>query len=313
MSEVELRELRYFAAVAEELNFSRAAERLGMAQSPLSKAISQLESRLGVRLLERTTRQVTLTAAGSVLLEQATLVLAAAAAAITRTQRAGRAEPRLTVALKPGGDGGLLRDIIAAYQRPDLPPVETKVVTWGEPPALVRDGSADLALLRSPFTQHSLEIEELLSEPRVVALAADHPLASRTRLRRADLAGEPLPSWPDADAATTAYWAGCDPQSLAAAWPDSTPPALETSGPQVSDLAQLLEVVALGQAIAFLALSAAVRHPRTDIVYLPVIDLSPSIVAIAWPEGSRSRAVAAFVAAATQITARDPSALAALP
>jgi DNA-binding transcriptional LysR family regulator len=264
-------------------------------------------------LLERTTRQVILTAAGSVLLEQATLVLAAAAAAITRTQRAGRPEPRLTVALKPGGDGGLLRDIIAAYQRPDLPPVEIKVVTWGEPPALVRDGSADLALLRGPFTQHSLEIEELLSEPRVVALAADHRLAGRTRLRRADLAGEPLPNWPDADAATAAYWAGCDPQSLAAAWPDSAPPTLTTTGPQVSDLAQLLEVVALGQAIAFLARSATVRHPRPDIVYLPVIDLSPSIVAIAWPEGSRSRAIAAFVAAATQITARDPSALVALP
>src|SRR4051812_22407392 len=108
-----------------------------MAQSPLSKAISQLESRLGVRLLERTTRQVTLTGAGSTLLEQATPVLAAAAAAITRTRRAGQAEPRLTVALKPGGDGGLLRDIIAAYQRPDLPPVETKVATWGEPSALV--------------------------------------------------------------------------------------------------------------------------------------------------------------------------------
>lgn len=313
MSEVELRELRYFAAVAEELSFSRAAERLGMAQSPLSRAISQLESRLGVRLLERTTRQVMLTAAGSVLLEQARLVLAAAGAAITRTQRAGQAEPRLTVVLKPGGDGGLLRDIIAAYQKPDLPPVETKVATWGEPPALVRDGSADLALLRSPFTQHSLEIEELRSEPRVAALAAGHPLASRTRLRRADLAGEPLPNWPHADAASTAYWTGCDPQSLAAGWPDNAPPALRTSGPQVSDLAQLLEVVALGQAIAFLALSTAARHPHAGLVYLPVTDLSPSIVAVAWPEGSRSRAIAAFVAAATQVAARAPGALAALP
>ncbi|MGW7367777.1 LysR family transcriptional regulator, partial [Streptomyces sp. NPDC054841] len=71
MSELEVRELRYFIAVAEELNFSRAAQRLGMAQPPLSKAIAQMESRLGVRLLERTTRQVRLTNAGQVLLDQA--------------------------------------------------------------------------------------------------------------------------------------------------------------------------------------------------------------------------------------------------
>lgn len=71
MSEVEVRELRYFVAVAEELNLSRAAERLGMAQSPLSKAIAQLEARIGITLLERTTRRVSLTPAGVVLLEQA--------------------------------------------------------------------------------------------------------------------------------------------------------------------------------------------------------------------------------------------------
>jgi DNA-binding transcriptional LysR family regulator len=313
MSEVELRELRYFVAVAEELNFSRAAERLGMAQSPLSKAISQLESRLGVVLLERTTRQVSLTPAGMVLLEQGCRALETVTAAVARTQRAGRGDPHLTVAVKPGGDGGLLRDIITAYQTPDLPPVEITVASWGRPAALVRDGSADVALLRSPFQHSGLEVEELLSEPRVAALAADHRLASRTRLRRADLAGEPLPRWPDGDPATAAYWTGRDPQSLAAAWPDGVPPALPATGPSVSDLVQLLEVVALGQVVAFLPASTSRRHPRADIAYRPVTDLSPSVIAVAWPQGSRSRPVAAFVAAATRIAATSPEAIAALP
>jgi DNA-binding transcriptional LysR family regulator len=140
-----------------------AAQRLGMAQSPLSRAISRLESHLSLRLLERTTRQVTLTAAGAALLQEAPRILAAADAAVTRTKRAAHAEPRLVVALKPGGDGGLLRDIFAAYQSPGLPPIEVTIVSRGGPSALVRSGSADVALLRSPFEPDGLEIEELLT------------------------------------------------------------------------------------------------------------------------------------------------------
>jgi DNA-binding transcriptional LysR family regulator len=309
MSEIELRELRYFVAVATELNFSRAARRLGMAQSPLSRAISRLESRLGLRLLERTTREVALTAAGVSLLAEAPRVLAAADAAVTRAKRAAHAEPRLVVALKPGGDGGLLRDIMAAYQDPDLPPIETRVVSWGGPAALIHSGSADVALLRSPFEPDGLEIEELLTEPRVAVLAAGHRLAGRSRLRRADISGEPFPRWPGADAATAAYWSGRDPQSLAAAWPDCSPPPPGAAGPLVSDLPQLLETVALSQAVAFLPASTATRYPRADLVFRPVTGLSPSIVAVAWQQGSRSRAVAAFVRAAVEIAERNAEAL----
>jgi len=312
MSEVEARELRYFAAVAEELSFSRAARRLGMAQPPLSKAISQLESRLGVKLLKRTTREVSLTPAGQALLDNGRVALEAVTAAVQRAQRAGQPEPRLTVAVKPGSDGGLLRDIIAAYQAPGRPAVHVLVGSWGQPEALLREGRADVALLRSPFNPRGIEVDELLCEPRLAALPAGHRLAARARLRRADLAGEPLPRWAGASQDTAAYWAGRDSGTAGTAWPAHQPPDPGLPGPQVSDLAQLLEVIALGQAIAFLPASTARRHPRDDVIYRPVADLSPSTIAISWPDGCRSPAVAAFVAAATDIAARDPDSAAAL-
>lgn len=99
MDILETRELRYFVAVAEELHFGRAAERLGMAQPPLSRAIQQLERRLGVRLLERNRRGVRLTGAGEVLLQEGRAALDAAAAAVRRTRRTGGADG-------PGGPRG---------------------------------------------------------------------------------------------------------------------------------------------------------------------------------------------------------------
>jgi DNA-binding transcriptional LysR family regulator len=160
MSELETRQLRYFVAVAEELHFGRAAERLGMAQPPLSRAIRALERQLGVRLLERSTRHVALTPAGLVLLAEARVTLDAAAAAARRTRRAGVERPELRVALKAEYDGGLL-------------------------PA--------------PFDDRGLDTEPLLTEPRRAALAADDPLAAREGLRLADLSGRTLPDGTPAD------------------------------------------------------------------------------------------------------------------
>src|SRR5947209_3825147 len=109
------RELSYFIAVAEELNFGRAAERLGMAQPPLSRAIKQLEQRLGLALLERTSRKVTLTPAGEVLLHEGRKAMDALSAATLRTQRAGEPQPRLVLAMKTVSHTTLLDQILAAY------------------------------------------------------------------------------------------------------------------------------------------------------------------------------------------------------
>ncbi|MEV7418012.1 LysR substrate-binding domain-containing protein [Streptomyces sp. NPDC089919] len=315
MSELEVRELRYFIAVAEELNFSRAAQRLGMAQPPLSKAIAQMESRLGVRLLERTTRQVRMTDAGRVLLDQARIAVDAVHAAALRTRRAGQPAPRLVVAVKPGGDAGLLGEILAAYREtdPQPPPPEVVVGGSGEPIAMLRDGRADVALLRSPFDGRGLDSETLVVEPRLAVLPAGHRLAGRDRLGPADLDGEPVPRWLGADPtdADPDDPTGRDGADADAGRPGPAP-AGTPGGPLVASVEQLLEVVALGQAVGFLALSTTERHRRPDLVYRPVTGLRPSAVVVAWPETSRSAAVAAFVRAAHDVADRHPGRITAL-
>src|SRR5690349_15522987 len=124
MNELEVRELRYFVAVAEELHFGRAAQRLGMAQPPLSRAISQLERRLGVDLLRRTSRSVVLTEAGAVLLREGRAALGAVEAAERRTRRASETAGLVLVS-KAGAAGELLPKMLDAYAaEPGAVPVE---------------------------------------------------------------------------------------------------------------------------------------------------------------------------------------------
>ncbi|GAB7036619.1 MULTISPECIES: LysR family transcriptional regulator [Catenuloplanes] len=282
MDDVETRELRYFVAVAEELHFGRAAARLGIAQPPLSRAIRRLEHRLGVPLLERTSRSARLTPAGEVLLAEGRTALAAVAAAVRRTRWAGRETPGLRLAMKPGGDGGLLPGILDRYaEQPGALPVDL-VFSHHERAAMVRDGRADLALLHHPQNDLTgLDSEPLHTERRVLALAAGHPLAARDTLTLADLAGLPMSRWREA--------------------------AVPAPGPLVTDVGELQQLVALGRAVALVPESAA-DHPSAGIAYRPVLDAPPSTLVLAWPENSRSRDIAAFVTAARAAVPRRPAA-----
>lgn len=292
MDDLELREFRYFIAVAEELNFTRAAERLGMAQPPLSSAIRKIERKLGVTLLARTSRQVSLTPAGQVLLEQGRLAVETANAAVERTRRAGAEPNRLTVAVKPGADTELLRTLIRRYaDNPDLPDVDLLFGHPGGPAAAVRGGAADVAMAHAPFDQHGLDTELLQVEPRVAVLPAEHRLANRAELRREELAGEPMPHWTgQVDPASATYW-------TASAEP------VPAAGPRINDMNQLLDAVVLGEVVAYVPASMARQQRRDGLVFVPVIDLGPSELMIVWPAASRSRATAEFVRAAVELSA----------
>jgi DNA-binding transcriptional LysR family regulator len=297
MDDVEVRELRYFIAVAEELNFTRAARRLGMAQPPLSAAIGKLERKLGVRLLDRTSRRVTLTPAGAMLLSEGRTAVENLGAVVQRVRRQVVPDGRVTVVVKAGDGAGLVRRIARRCAAdPRSPGVRIVFGRAGGTTAAVRDGVADAAILRAPFDARGLDTEMLVAEPRVAALAADHRLAGRREIRRAELAGEPMPRWATpAGPAALAFWTGTG------ARPGAEAPTDPPSGPVVGDLNQLLDAVALGQAVAFVPASVASRHALPDLAFVPVTDLSPSPVLAAWPAGSTSPAVARFVRTAAEV------------
>ncbi|MEU0482548.1 LysR family transcriptional regulator [Streptosporangium sp. NPDC006013] len=278
MDGLEARELAYFVAVAEELNFSRAAQRLGIAQPPLSRTIKQLERRLGVLLLERTSRKVTLTAAGQVLLHEGRRALEGLAAAARRTQRAGQEDHRLVLVTKAVGDGGMLPEILAAYEsEPEAIAVDVLFCGFGEQAALLRGGFADIGLLHGRPDLTGLDSEDLLVEGQVVVLPARHRLAGRTAVTLADLDGEVMPRW-------------------AALLED------DAEGPEVRDAGQLMQLIAMGRTIAILPESAR-GYVGGDVVCVPVLDAPPTTMMIAWPEQSQSLALAAFVRAATSVAA----------
>lgn len=282
MDDLETRELRYFIAVAEELHFGRAAERLGMAQPPLSRAIRQLERRLGVQLLDRDRRGVALTHAGSVLLREAGAALDAVAAATRRTRRAGDPNRPLVLATKAGASHELLRRLLdTVASEPDAAPVEVLLCEVGEQAGLLRDGRADVALMHRPFDDLAgFDTEDLCAEGQVAILPAGHPLAARDQLTLADVRDVPdlpIARWPRLDGT----------------YPDGP-------GPEVHTQSQLAQLVALGRTLLVIpASSRAWQWP--EHVAVPVVDAPEVTTVIAWPPGSRSLAVASLVRSAARL------------
>ncbi|KUJ35973.1 LysR family transcriptional regulator [Streptomyces sp. NPDC093228] len=271
---MESRPLRYFVAVAEELNFTRAAERLGISAPPLSRAIRKLEKEMGVALFDRNTHGVALSPAGAVLLAEAKIVLDALQAAERRAQRAAATEPKLILAVKADGDAGLLEPILARFaSEPAAIPVAVRLCGWHEQPRLLRQGEADAALVHEPCDRTGLDAETLIREPRVAALAASHPLAARDQLTLTDLDLRP----------------------------DEVDQFINQHRGQGRDLAQLLTLVGLGGPTPLLPASVAARYPRPGVVYRPVADAPLSVLTIAWPQQSRSTATAALVRAACSV------------
>ncbi|MEU4888437.1 MULTISPECIES: LysR family transcriptional regulator [Streptomyces] len=286
---LETRELRYFLAVAEELHFGRAAERLGMAQPPLSRAIQQLERRLGVSLLERNRRGVALTGAGEVLLHEGRAALDAATAAARRTRRAGGAgtpggaRERLVLAVKAAASHELLQKILAAYAaEPGATEIEVLPSGTCEQEDMLRDGRADAALMHKPFNSLAgFDSEELLTEGQIAILPAGHPIAARPTLSLAeagDIPGLPPARWPRRG---------------------TYPPG---PGPEIRDQTQLAQLIALGRTMALFPESAR-AWLWAEHAAVPVVDAPPVVTHIAWPAHSRSLALAGLVRTAVRVAA----------
>lgn len=268
MNDIEARELRYFLAVADELHFGRAAERLGIAQPPLSRAIARLERRLGVALFERTSRTVHLTAPGSVLVVEARKVLRAMDRAVARTRRS--VTPRLRVAAAAGTGAARLRELVAANAAAGGAPVD--IVFTRDQASAVRDGSADVAVMCATEDLRGLDVAELGKERPVALVPADHPLASQPHTNVGRLRQE------------RAYRAMC---------------------PADVGLDEIVDCVALGRLVV--VVGDGVKGRIGDgVAAVNVSDLPSTSIVLGWPQDASDAMLAIFVAAATRAMDAHP-------
>jgi DNA-binding transcriptional LysR family regulator len=271
---MDLRQLRYFVAVAEELHFSRAAARLRLAQSALSSQIRQLEREIGGPLLKRSTRRVELTPAGEALLEDATELLAGAEGALQRARALARGEEGLlTIGSLGPAPGEILAPLLSRFssRHPNLR-VEIRAFDFSDIVAGLGDGHADCAFMYLPLDDPALEITPLQSAPRIVVMSSSHRLARRKKLSPADLADETFI---------------VQPESVPRAWRDHwllveengrRPPV---SPHQADKLEDWLHLIGSGAGIDTAPAVIARYFPWPTITYIPLVDAEPSTLALA--------------------------------
>jgi DNA-binding transcriptional LysR family regulator len=283
---MELRQLHYFVAVAEELHFGRAAERLGIAQPPLSRQIQRLEGELGFELFDRSRRRVELRPAGVVLLERARDVLERLDEAVREARRTssgkrGRVVVGYPSSLAYTGLVGLLRAF-----RSEFPDVELSVreLPLAEQMEGLKNGQLDVGFVRGPVDDRELAYECMRREPLMLALPADHPLTARPELTLESVAHEPFVFFPRvrAPAFFDLLLALCQKAGFT--------PQIRHEAPQ----ADVLSMVAAGFGITILP--ASVRESRrADVEFRPFAGAPLTELLLAWRAGDGSPARQAFI------------------
>lgn len=297
--DADLRHVRFFVAVAEQLSFTRAAEDLHVAQPSLSKQIRQLERNLRVQLFNRSSRHVELTPAGELLLRDARKMLDAWATTVSAVRELGAAESRvLRVGFVASAANELTPIILRLFaERHPGWRVEMSQTDWQDPTAGLAAGAVDVALLRLPVPlDATFHRRVLLEEPRCVALSALHPLAGREVIRLDQLLDEPFVAPPEESGVWRSY-------CLAAEERGSHPIRI---GAVVKRPDEWLIAIANNLGIAFTPLATARYYQRPDIVYRPVEGISGSKVAVVWPRETTSAAVHQFVQACAEAAPRPP-------
>ncbi|MEE1792156.1 LysR substrate-binding domain-containing protein [Streptomyces sp. BE308] len=274
---MELRTLRYFVAVAEELHFGRAATRLHMSQPPLSRAIKQLETEVGAALLDRSSVGVTLTPVGAVLLDEARALLDRADQVRVRVASAAGAATITVGILGDSTDPGATR-LAAAFRRRH-PRVEVRIreTDLTDPTCGLHAGVVDVALTRGPFDETGLTVHELRADPVGALLRADDPLARRDRLKLADLADRRWFVFPQGtDPLWQAYWNGGEPRE----------------GPVVRAVQECRQAVLWNGTVGMTLLA---HRPVRGLTVVPLVDMEPSRVVAAWSEGETNPLIRSFV------------------
>ncbi|MFI6564347.1 LysR family transcriptional regulator [Streptomyces sp. NPDC050534] len=280
---VEVRHLRALVAIGEEGTITDAALALRISQPALSRTLEQLERRLGVRLVERTTRRLALTESGQRLWEQARRILAQLDDALA--EAAARAESRpLHLAFAWAALGRHTVPLLRTWRErhPDTP---VQVRRLDDPEAAVRRGVADLAVLRTrPAGESGLAHTVLAHERRMVAVPEGHPLAGRDSVRLGEMTGELVAL------CSTAATSGVE------LWPEGRAPrTIEVPG-----VDEWLTVIATGEAVGVTAEGTVHHHPHPGVRYLPLTDADFVTVHLAWPAVPTHPATEAFLHLARQ-------------
>jgi len=298
MVDLDTRLLRAFVAVAEELNFTRASERLFIAQQALSSQIQQLEGRLAVKLFDRTTRRVSLTEAGELLLPFAIATLGALDGGLAALESARRAKHAV---LRVGLSGTAMVPVVSETLRlftERHPGVELKVSNTGlsQPSAGLKEGTVEVAFVRPPFTDDGISMVTVLTEERLAVLSKNHPLASRDHVRPEDLVDEPWIWVEGADPKARAFW------SLA----DFRGEKPLRGGTPINSFEEAFGAVAAGLAITCQAESAvrAVGSGFPQLRFVPLRGAPPARVAVAWCTARESDLARAFVQIALEVSRR---------
>jgi len=291
---MELRHLRYFLAMVDTLNFTKAAARLHIAQPPLSRQIRDLEEELSVTLFDRSGKRVELSAAGQVFAERARQILAAADSAVIDSQRAQRGEiGRLAIGFFEHTAYTLLPPILREFrQRFPGVNVELRWFPVVEQVNALSRGDVDLAFVRPVSNLDPLNKQLILEEPFVLALADDNPLAGKRQVSIAECAQHRVINFtqalaPDYHAIIARLCAlgGFAPSVLS----------------EVGQVYTALGLVSSGFGVAIVP--ASVQRVRVEnVVYRPLKERAPkSETLLAWKHSTRSAALLAFVALAGEV------------
>lgn len=290
---MELRYLRYFVAVAEELSFTRAAARLNIAQPPLSQQIRRLEVRLGVTLLRRTKRRVELTEAGRVFLRQSYQAIDSLEQGIFLAQRADRGEiGQLAIGLLVYTSYTLAPPILREF-RAQFPEVHVvlHLLTNTQQIAALLSGQVDVSLVRPPIDNPDIASKLISRERFILAMPATHPLAGNATVSIKQFKNDPFIMYAR-ELGPTFYGALFQFCGKAGFSPKV---ALE-----VSQINAAVGLVGSGIGVALVPESAKRMH-LDDVVYRPLIERAPNVdVLLAWQMGRTSRLLKSFIEISTQ-------------
>jgi DNA-binding transcriptional LysR family regulator len=290
--DVHLRELRYFVAVAEELNVTRAAERLFVSQPALSKQLRVLERQLGFRLFERVHSGVVLTRQGQALLPIARDLLGRWGAGVEEA-RAAAPTGTLVIGMQTAVGRGLQQEALRRFRK-KMPgwEVSLRLVGWDDPSGGLSDGTSDVAFIWLPVPP-GLRTYVLATESRGVAMPAGHRLAELAEVPFGALRDEPFIALPVAAGPLRDYWLGRDARE------DDPVVGVTANTPE-----EVFEAVTSGLGVVLVAEGNATLYSRPGMVYRPVTGLPPGELAIAWREGDVSPQVMAFIDALRQVTTK---------